>query len=434
MIGARALAGFFRSRSTAAVISIDYLTRGPAPAVGIDCSGQMGGYTPLWLRQLLAQAGQAQGVRVVQPGAAWEWVERALEVSAQDQGPLLRAGIPALNISPLTKDDDDARRRYHSVEDVFGDFDPQSFRMVGATIEQSLVALDRLPQIEASMNYWRASQASYLPDGIVRLIQLVGLAPILLAGLFAAINLERDRPPSPAAAPATALIRPLAYLVPPLLALVTLYSLTAANVLPRWELYPATPKDPFLDHIPISVAGALALAFLAGYGILRLLKNRFAEPPSYSGKKRILYLWLCVAVLLSFLLNPYAMWLFLGLFAYMARLLHPPRKRALRVADALMLLLGAAPFVALLFRFGSQIFLGWRILWYLVLQAAYHVWSPMAAVVFLLSTVLWIRLFRISVFGKFSGMRPAGIGHGIKPEIRSANPQISPITDGEGRE
>jgi len=248
----------------------------------------------------------------------------------------------------------------------------------------------------------------------VRLIQLLGLVPILLAGLFAAVNFEKDSPPQAA----VALVRPLVYLVPALLALVTLYALTAANILPRWELYPATPKDPFLYHIPISVAAALALAFVVGYGILRWLKTRLADPPSYSGKKRVLYLWLCVAVLFSFLLNPYAMWIFLGLFAYMARLLHPPRKRALRAADAFMLLVGVVPFAAVLYRFGAEIFLGWRILWYLVLQTAYHVWSPMAAVVFLFSAVLWILLFRSSVFGKFSGMRPPGVGHGVRPEIR----------------
>ena len=415
MIGARALTGFFHSQSTTAVISIDYLNRGRAPALGIDCGGQLGGYTPLWLRQLLVEAGEAQRVEVAEPGAAWEWVERALEVSAQDQGPLVRAGIPALNISTLTKGYAASRRRYHSTEDVFRDFDPQSFRMLGATVEQAVDALDRLPQIESSMNYWRLSRKSYLPDGIVRLIQLLGLVPILLAGLFAAVNFEKDRPPQAA----VALVRPLVYLIPALLALVTLYALTATDILPRWELYPATPKDPFLYQIPISVAAALALAFLAGYRILRWLKTRLAEPPSYSGKKRVLYLWLCVAVLCSFLLNPYAMWLFLGLFAYMARLLHPPRKPALRAADAFMLFVSAVPFVAVLYRFGAEIFLGWRILWYLVLQTAYHVWSPMAAVVFLLSTVLWILLFRISVFGKLSGMRPAGVGHGVKPEIRN---------------
>jgi len=411
MIGARALAAFFHSQSTTAIISVDYLNRGRAPALGIDCSGQLGGYTPLWLRQVLVEAGQAQGVPVAEPGAVWEWAERALEVSAQDQGPLVRAGIPALNISTLTKEYAASRRRYHTTEDVFRDFDPQSFRMLGATVEQAVDALDRLPQIESSMNYWRLSRESYLPDGVVRLIQLLGLVPILLAGLFAAVNFEKDRPPQAT----VALVRPLAFLIPALLALATLYALTAANILPRWELYPATPKDPFLYHIPASVAVVLALAFLVGYGILRLLKTRLAEPPSYSGKKRVLYLWLCVAVLCSFLLNPYAMWIFLGLFAYMARLLHPPRKPSLRAADALMLLVGAVPFVAVLYRFGAEIFLGWRILWYLVLQTAYHVWSPIAAVVFLLSTVLWILLFRISVFGKFSGMRPPGAGHGARP-------------------
>jgi len=62
-----------------------------------------------------------------------------------------------------------------------------------------------------------------------------------------------------------------------------------------------------------------------------------------------------------------------------------------------LLLFGALPFAALLAFFGEQIFLGWRILWYLILQTAYGVWSTSAALLFLLAASLWIQLFRLAV-------------------------------------
>ncbi len=91
------------------------------------------------------------------------------------------------------------------------------------------------------------------------------------------------------------------------------------------------------------------------------------------------------------------MWLYLGLFAYAALLLVQPRGPLARGLNALLLLIAALPLLALLYRFGTEIFLGWHIVWYLMLQAAYGVWSPFAAL-FLFAVVLWLRFVAISVF------------------------------------
>ena len=74
-----------------------------------------------------------------------EWIERALEISAQDQGPLLRAGIPAVDVGTLSTQIEASRRRHHTPEDVFRDFDAAAFQMVGATVEQAVLTLDKLP-------------------------------------------------------------------------------------------------------------------------------------------------------------------------------------------------------------------------------------------------------------------------------------------------
>lgn len=448
MIGARHLAEYLKSHHTVAAISIDYLNQGRAPALGIDCMGQGGGYTPLWLREAVIAAGRTQGVTVIGPTRSWEFIERAVEVSAQDQGPLVRAGIPAVNISTLTKEYAASRARYHTTEDVFQNFDAESFRMLGATVMEATDTnlefrlegtwhvpwssttltgrladriFESLTQAERPANstgpvgidYWQISPTAYLSGAVVRLIFILGIVPVLLAGVFAGVNFALGRvlpahgPPGPRPRPSRwVLLRPLVYLIPGVLALVTLYALTAANILPRYELYPATPKDPFLYRLPLGVIAALALALVAGYAILRFVRSRVPRPPSFATTKQVLYLWLCVVVVVAFALNPFAMALYLGLFAYGARWLHPPRNPRSRIINAVTLSLGALPFVALLYSFGNEIFLGWRILWYMALQTAYGVWSPWAAIAFLMAAALWIQFLRACVLAKFTS-RPA---------------------------
>ncbi len=400
MIGARALTGFLKAKDTVAVISIDYLEQGRAPGLGMACMGQSGGYTPLWLRELVTEAGRIQGVSISQPESLDEFIERAVEVSSEDQGPLLRAGIPALNLETEAADYAATRARYHTPQDVFQNFDPASFQMLGATVEQAVLTLDNLPPVvSGGMTYLRLSGGRYLAGDHLRLILVLSLLPIMLAGLFAALRLAALPRPSPAT-----LWSPLAYAIPPWLALIVLYALTAANILKRWELYPATPKDPFLYQLPLRVVLPLLLALVAGYAVLRWLRARLrasapagGRPLSFAQDKQAMYVWLCFVCLGSFLLNPFAMWFYLGLFAYAALLLVQPRGLAPRAYNLFLLLIAALPLLALLYRFGVEIFLGWRIVWYLVLQAAYGVWSPMAAILFLLAVALWFRFLAISV-------------------------------------
>jgi len=76
------------------------------------------------------------------------------------------------------------------------------------------------------------------------------------------------------------------------------------------------------------------------------------------------------------------MWLFVGPFAYRFDLLHCPSSLSRRLVNAVLLLVGALPLIGLLCFFGHEIFLGWRILWDLVLQTAYGAGSTPAAVIF----------------------------------------------------
>jgi hypothetical protein len=396
MIGARALRGFFRARQTLGVISIDYLTQGRPTVLAIDCEGQGGGYSPIWLRELIHQSGALQGVVVDGPTPLQEWIERSVEVSAQDQGPLLRVGIPAINVSTSSADEAGARARYHSVQDVFENFQPATFEMAGATIEQALSTLDRVePPPPPEVKYLSLTGGRWLDRNSVEWLQTLGLVPFMLACVLAVLNYEDDLLPHPL----TTYLRPVVYLVPLLAMLCALYGLTSAGVLTRYELYPATPKDPFLYSVPSQVIVPLVGVLLMGYIIVRILRLFFPSPPAgFATSKRVLCVWMFLLVIWALYLNPFAMWFFLGPLAYSFMLLQRPTSWTARAANAALLVWGALPLAVLLYFFGREIYLGWRILWYLVLQTAYGVWSVSAATLFLLALALWLQLFRLGVF------------------------------------
>ena len=413
MIGARSLRGFFESRQTLAVISIDYLTAGRATALAIDCEGQKAGYTPLWLRGVLKQSGILQRVSVKGPAPFWEWVERSIQLSAQDQGPLLRVGIPAVNVSTVPDDPEAARARYHSLQDVFQNFDPATFQMAGATIEQAISYLDGMkPSPVREGKYLGLGGNRWLDRTTVEWVQVLGLVPFMVACVLAGLSFQDDRMPRLV----WRYLRPGIYVLPLIAGLVTLHALTSSGVLKRYEFYPATPKDPFLYVIPLRTAAPLLIPIVVGYIVVAILRRYLPPAPDdFAASKRIFCVWLYLLVVGALYLNPYAMWLFLGALAYGFVLLQRPSSASHRLLNAALLLLGAAPLIAMLYFFGKDIFLGWRILWYLVLQTAYGVWSTLAALILLLSVVIWVQLVVMAVIGLPKGVR--------KPAPRRTEPE-----------
>ena len=427
MIGAQSLTDFLKSHHTVGVISINYVMAGPPRSLQMNCMGQFAGYTPLWLRQLLVASGRAQGASVEQATGWREWIERALEVSGQDQGPLLRAGIPAVDVGTLSTQIEAARRRHNSPDDIFRNFDPAAFRMVGATVEQAVGALDALPSAgrengrpvssdwslpsagtrwaqERGAEDFQVNSRTYLRGGLIFSVQLLLLLPILVAAYFAAQNLiDGDLDLR-----GWRFFEPVSWIIPLGLATLLLYGLTELNVLPRYELYPATPRDPFLSRLPFPILIALLAVIIMGWVKVQSLRARVDAPPvPFAVKKRILFIWVAIVVLVGFFNNPYAMWLYLGAFAYAAALLLPPRGVTRRLVNAALLIAAAAPFAILLFSFGREMYMGWRIVWYLVLQTAYGVWSPVAIALFLMTLVLGTQLFLISVLGSDQVVQPA---------------------------
>ncbi|HVA37729.1 MAG TPA: M28 family peptidase [Candidatus Dormibacteraeota bacterium] len=393
MIGARELAHRLRDQGVAAAISIDDVKAGDALGLELTCSGQSGGYAPLWLRELLVAAGAANGTPVSQPSGLQEWIDRALEVSLQDQGPLLRAGIPAVNVLTIPADRAAARARYHTPADVFRGFEPRTFAMVGGTVERAIAALDAMPANQAipargagGAGAFLIRPGRYVPALAMRSALLLALVPFALAALLALRNLTGSAQPSRW----LHLLAPGIWVIPPYLCVLTLYALTAANVLPRYELYPATPRDPFLYHVSPTVAVPLAAVLVAAIVAVAWTRRRLPlGRSSFATRKTALYVWIFAAMAVALAVNAYGAWLMLGVLLLTALLVVRPAGPGGRGVNALLLLAAPAPFAALAYLFAQEIYLGWRISWYLVLQAAYGAWSPLAVGLALLAVALW---------------------------------------------
>jgi len=350
-------------------ISLDFVQSGGARGIALHASGQFEGVSPLWLRRLVAGAIRAAGIQAVPETLPRQIFARALRLSWQDQGPLLRRGIPAINLSTIAADPAGARGVYHTQADRTDRLFPGAVGLYGRAVEAVARALNTAG-VTHSEDALSVTAGKVLPASSARWIALVLFLPLLA---LTASSLAR-RP----AALLRAAIQVGLLALPLFGALLALRMCAMANVLPRFELYPATPKDPFLTTWqPIPMILSLGVALLAA-----LLASRAPRAGAASLRAAGLAA-LCLAGLWAWARNDLAAALFLAPAAW----LWPwagafrARPRAGRSLAAIFLLGGAAPFLMLLVLLARVIQVGPWILWYVPLQVAYGVWSLQAAAI-----------------------------------------------------
>jgi len=374
-------------------ISFDFVKSGIARGIALHGSGQFEGYTPLWLRRLVAGAIHTAGIRVRPEAPPWQIVARALRVSFQDQGPLLRHGIPAINLSTFESDPAGARRVYHTDADRPAVLLPGAMGLYGRAAEASARAL-----VGAGVTSSEDS-LSLTPRKILLASSLRWIALSLFLPLLALTASTIARPP---AGLPRGLLRVAALALPLFAALLALRLSALANFLPRFELYPATPKDPFLTAWqPGPMIVSLAVGTLAAFLASRVPRG------TPSALRAAALAGLCTAAFWAWGRNDVAAALFLGPAAWLWPWIgaaNGPRGRAL---DAILLVGGAAPFLVLLALFGRMIFLGPWILWYVPLQVAYGVFSLQAAAIAGVTLAVAIALLHAAGLSRRAGGRNA---------------------------
>ncbi len=387
-------------------ISLDFVQSGGARGIALHGSGQFEGAAPLWLRRLMAGSIRAAGLRAVPETLPRQIVARALRLSWQDQGPLLRHGIPAINLSTVAADPAGAREVYHTQADRMDRLFPGAVGLYGRAAEAAARALNAAG-VTQSEDALSVTARKVLPAASARWIALALFLPLLT---LAGSTIARRPAGLLRAGMGIGLLS-----LPPFAALLALRACALANVLPRFELYPATPKDPFLTTWqPIPMLLSLGAALLAA-----LLASRAPRAGAPALRAAALCA-LCLAGLWAWTRNDVAAALFLAPAAWLwpwvggfrggspvgsrpppggperseGRLQERGGPPVGRTLDAIFLLGGAAPFLILLALLARVIQVGPWILWYVPLQVAYGVWSLQAAAIAAIALAAAIALKR----------------------------------------
>jgi len=401
MLGARHFAeGHHAPGKIRAVVSLDYVPLEHSEKVFLKGEGQFRGQVPMWLWMLAEDCVLQVGGEPVSDGTLMQFVSQAVNISGTDQGPFVRAGIPGINLGGSRSNSELARRIYHTVLDTSDNLSPELFAVYGKAAELMARTLDGL---DYSMNnnphYLRTGKRTYVGRSGLRVLQIILFAPLLLATCFQYYNLrERENFLRSTLTEAGNLFL---FILPWAIALASLYLLVFRNAIPRYELYPATPLDPFLKEPNWKALAVVASTFLAAW-IAVFFSRRFLSLSGrvdFAGSKAVCLDLLLTLAVISLFLNGFAAALFLAPAAFGWCWIEAGRGPVRACSNVALMVGPAAPFVLLALTFSEKLMLGPYVLWYFLLGAGYGFFSPLTVLIAVGAATAGVRLLQQS-FGK----------------------------------
>jgi len=170
------------------------------------------------------------------------------------------------------------------------------------------------------------------------------------------------------------------FLAPWLISLGTLYLLVWKNVISRYELYPATPLDPFLYHPLWWPIVAIVTAFALAWAAVCLARYSFAlwGNPEFAASKAVCLDALLTISIIALIFNGFAATLFLAPAALLWVWIEQGTKPKALVRNVVVALLGALPFILICVMLTKNLALGRYLPWYLLLGAGYGFFSLQA--------------------------------------------------------
>jgi hypothetical protein len=364
-------------------ISLDNVGKWFYRGVDLDPRGQFRGYGALWFQLLVRDAavavGETPAPRVY--GLLDQVLGQAVPISFMDEGPLVAAGVPAVGLAGTVPAEFAALHydTYHSPGDTLelqaaGPLG-HTGRVAEAAVRQ-LQAMTAFPAeagpflfFEGSNRAWRGWSLALVVWGLV--------AGFALAGAWLLWRAARAVRP----AWRSTLVHLASLWLPLVGAVALLYGFVAVGLLDRFELYPATPKDPVLTtpQWPAIVLWLVALAVLFGLGRWAARSLAGADVPSPRLVKGASLLVVAVASAFVAATVPLALLFVVPLLAWFAI---GGRRGWGRVADVAALLAGGLVVYALFYFMGFAILrIDFAIFWYLLMMFSIGTVSFAAALV-----------------------------------------------------
>lgn len=363
-------------------ISLDNLGKTFYNGMDIEAVGQYHNFGALWLQLLAGESARAAGdlwiPKVRSP--LDQVLGQAVPISFMDQGPLVAAGIPALGFAGKVPAESAELhwQTYHSPEDVMSyqsaDVLYQSGRITEALIRQ-LLSMESFPKESGPYLYLDASRQ--VVKGVPLWAGFIGFV-----ALFFIASLLSDKPvvKSIPAGWLKALPHFLSLWLPLAASVLLMYFMVAVGIMDRYEVYPATTKDP----ATLNPRWLAVIIFLVGLAVfIRIARwllqhfNRSSNPPEPAAVKSLGLFMVGLAGVYVLAVNPFSLLFFIPLlFWFMIK----GRKGWGSSLDILFFLLGGLMVYALFYFFGFVIQrMGFAVLWYMMMMFSIGEVGPLTA-------------------------------------------------------
>jgi hypothetical protein len=369
MLGARDIAQTYPQRERlVAVLSLEGLSTGEISGFSLDTAGQIGGSTPAWLRQLAFDVVAQLGLPVASPSGVRELLDKALVLSAADEGPFLNAGIPAINLDAKSSEQTPQERSSLSLQGSYEGLQEVGIQKYGLAAEHILQALDSLSEIpKESMRSFCVRASRFLSPTAISILLWLSFVPILATLYFHLRNNLRYLK-------VKRIFRELIGFVLTILPLLALYYTIVAFRLVRliraYSYYPPNPSGAVLTNLSWLLLCTLFIVGLIvsgiGYGLFRITARKLAQPDFYVSKTILLAIFVCV-ISAALHYNPYWAVLFLLLPAWIWSLVGMGKGYGGSSANALWIIAAGIPYYAVIAFYSSSLNLGWKAIWYNVL-------------------------------------------------------------------
>ena len=375
----------------AAVIALDLLNMGEMKAMKVRGMSIQQGYVPLWLREMSLQAVALETSAVDTP--TWmEWVERSVAIAPTEHGVFLRSGIPAVNLTGAPVDQAWHSGNYHTTGDTIDKIWPESMDRYGRATERILRAMQSMEHFpEPDMFYLKTGVDQYIPGLPLRIMQLLALLPLVF-GVFAswkaAVNFTKENVWNE-------IRRFITFLGAGALGYLTLWLASENGLMIKYELYPATQKDPALNNPQLLPLILTVAAIVIGYLIL----NRLLRPgKGDAGVGRTVGLsgMLILIVTAIFFDAGFAALAFLAPAILFWPLVGGGRSLTRRVINGILAVSITFIFGAFIFLFSKLYYIG-HVWWYILMCASYGLFRARAVFTFLAAAALAILFFKAAI-------------------------------------
>lgn len=366
----------------AVAISLDFANLGEMEGIKINNTGLQKGYTPLWLRQIALNSITLE-TNALDSNPLREWLERAFPFAPTEHGIYLRSEIPAINLAGAPKSHAWQAEYHHTTGDTIEKILPETISHYGKASERLLRSLQLLTEFPQENMFYFKIGSHYLPAWVIRILQLLVLLPLFVRTLIAwkkgrhytrEIWLE---------------IRHLfAIFCSGVFGYLLLRLLPKKGLLLKYELYPATLKDPVLNHPPILPLLLVVATIFISYGLLHhlLALGKEISLEARLGTDLTLLLIIVIANILldsgfsslAFLLPSLVFW----------PLLSPATTAPKKIINFLLLLVGISPFLIF---FVLSFYISGKTSWQLLLATANGLFSLRTISSFILVISILIR-------------------------------------------